>query len=132
MRPKTRTERLDHETMSVIRRLCDDYALKLSGYYDRSELNAPGDGRISYMGFLAAMAGAAVSPAQESRIARSLSQVRQALKKAKTKPVARSVIDDMREAFAAYEENPDVFEAGELSTLARIARRARDRARKSA
>lgn len=130
MRPKTRTERLDHETIGAIRRLCSDYSMKLSGYYDRSELNAPGDGRISYMGFLAVMAGGETAPAQEARIARSLSQVRQALKRAKVKPVARAVLDDLREAMTAYEKDPDVFAPSELSTIQRIARRARERARK--
>mgnify|MGYP003423692518 CR=1 FL=1 len=130
MKPKTRTERLDMETVGAIRRLCADYGLRLSGYYDVSGLNDPGEGRLAYMAFLAAMSGGEVTPETEARVARSLAVARQALRRAGRLPVMREVLANLRAVAEAYEESPEVFAAGELTTLRRVAARAAKRAAK--
>ena len=123
-RPTTRTEKLDMETVSLIKGLCAEFGILRSTYYEHSELNAPGEGQISYMGLLAAMNGGGVTPRQDARIARSLGQVRQALRKAGRLPVAKELPAQLKVALAAYEDDPDVFAPGELTTIRRILGRA--------
>lgn len=119
-RPTTRTEKLDMETVSLIKGLCAEFGILRSTYYEHSELNAPGEGQISYMGLLAAMNGGTVSPRQEARIARSIAQVRQALRKAGRLPIAKEMPAQLKAALAAYEEDPSVFGPGELTTIRRV------------
>jgi len=130
MKPKTRTEKLDMETVTDIKHLCADYHMRLSHYFERSNLNAPEEGCLSYMGFLAAMNGGDVTPEQEARIARSLAMVRQALRKEGRAPVMREVLENLKQVAKAYEDDPETFAPGELTTLRRIAARALKRAGK--
>lgn len=129
MKHKTRTEQLDMETVTDIKHLCSDYHMRLSHYFERSNLNAPEEGCLSYMGFLAAMNGGDVTPEQEARVARSLAMVRQSLRAAKRLPVMREVLDNLKQVAKAFEDDPDVFATGELTTLRRIAVRALERAK---
>lgn len=124
MKSKTRTEKVDMETITLIKLLCSDYGMRLSHYYDHSGLNAPGDGRLSYMAFLAAMAGGDVTPDQESRISRSLAQVRQSLRKVGKLPLMKELIMLMKKAAERYEDDPDTFDRGDISTLLLILRKA--------
>lgn len=119
-RPTTRTEKLDMETVSLIKGLCAEFGILRSTYYERSDLNAPGEGQISYTGLLAAMNGGGVTPRQEARVARSLGQVRQALRKAGRLPIAKALPAQLKSALAEYENDPDVFAPGELGTIRRV------------
>lgn len=127
-RPTTRTETLDMETVSFIKGLCAEFGILRSTYYDHSALNAPGEGQLSYMGLLAAMNGGSVTPEQEGCVARSVAHVRQALRKAGRAPVAKALPAQLKAALAAYEDDPDVFAPGELTTLRRILANAVSRA----
>lgn len=131
MKHKTRTEQLDMETVTSIKHLCADYHMRLSHYFEHSNLNAPEEGCLSYMGFLAAMNGGEVTPEQEARVARSLAMVRQSLRKAGRAPVMREVLDNLKQVAKHYEDDPDIFAPGELTTLRRIAARALGRAKKA-
>lgn len=126
-RPTTRTEKLDMETVSLIKGLCAEFGILRSTYYEHSELNAPGEGQLSYMALLAAMNGGSVTPEQEARVARSVAQVRQALRKAGRAPVVKALPAQLKAALAAYEDDPDVFAPGELTTIRRILARATSR-----
>lgn len=126
-RPTTRTEKLDMETISLIKGLCAEFGILRSTYYEHSELNAPGEGQISYMGLLAAMNGGTVTPRQEARVARSLGQVRQALRKAGRLPVVKALPAQLKSVLAEYENDPDVFAPGELTTIRRILKLATSR-----
>ena len=119
MRKKDRTEKLDMETTGSIRILSREYGMKLSGYYDRSQLNAPGDGRLSYMAFLAAMAGGDVHPDQEARVARSLAIVRQSLRASKVEPVVKG----LAKRLAALASKPGAVYAFDAGALAEIRRK---------
>ena len=123
-RPTLRTEKLDMETVSLIKALCAEYGIMRSIYYEHSELGAPGEGQLSYMSLLAAMGGGNVTPEQDGRIARSVSQVRAALRASGRLPLRKQVLSQLTAALAAWEEDPDVFVPGELSALRRIASRA--------
>lgn len=129
-RPKIRTENLDMETVVSIKRLCADYGMRLSHYYDHSNLNAPQDGHLSYLAFLAAVAGGTVTPEQEARVARSLGVVRSALRKLKRQPVMQELRAGLTTVAAVYEEDPAVFAPGELRTLRRVIGRALKRCAK--
>jgi hypothetical protein len=96
-------------------------------YYEHSNIGAPGDGALSYMGFLAAMNGGVVTPEQEARVARSVAQVRAALRKAGRDPLGKLLTAQLKATLAAYEDDPGVFAAGELSTLRRVLGRAWER-----
>ena len=126
-RPTLRTEKLDMETVSLIKALCAEYGIMRSIYYEHSELGAPGEGRLSYMSLLAAMGGGNVTPEQDGRIARSVSQVRAALRAGGRLPLRKQVLSQLTPALSAWEEDPDVFAPGELSALRRIASRAAGR-----
>lgn len=126
-RTTIRTEKLDLETVGLIKSLCAEFGIMRSIYYEHSDLGAPGDGQISYMGLLAAMNGGTVTPEQDARIARSVAQVRAALRKGGWEPL-RELPAKLKAALAAWEEDPGVFAPGELSTLRRIIRRAAGRA----
>lgn len=119
MRKKHRTEKLDMETVVAIRMLAREYGLKLSGYYDRSELNAPGDGRLSYMAFLAVMAGGDARPEQEARVARSLATVRQSLRASKTLPVVKGLARRLAAIAAIGPAAVDAFAPGGLGEIRR-------------
>ena len=126
-RPTTRTEKLDMETVSLIKGLCAEFGILRSIYYEHSELNAPGEGQISYMGLLAAMNGGSITPRQDARIARSVAQVRQALRKAGRAPLAKELSAQFKVALAAYEDDPDVFARGELTAIRRVLKLAMER-----
>lgn len=115
-----RTEQLDMETVGMVKSLCAEFGILRSVYYEHSNIGAPGEGALSYMGFLAAMNGGAVTPEQEARVARSVAQVRAALRKAGREPLAKMLPAQLKATFAAYEDDPDVFAPGELSTLRRV------------
>lgn len=115
------------ETISLIKGLCAEFGILRSTYYEHSELNAPGEGQLSYMGLLAAMNGGTVSPRQEARIARSVAQVRQSLRRAGHAPVSKETVTQLKAVLAEYEDNPDVFAPGELTTIRRILARATSR-----
>lgn len=119
-RPTMRTEQLDMETVGLVKGLCAELGILRSVYYEHSNIGAPGEGALSYMGFLAAMNGGVVTPEQEARIARSVSQVRAALRKAGREPLAKMLPAQLKAALAAYEDDPEVFAPGELSTLKRV------------
>ena len=119
-RPAIRTEQLDMETVGLVKGLCAEFGVLRSVYYEHSEIGAPGDGALSYMGFLAAMNGGPVTPEQEARIARSVAQVRAALRKAGREPLRKELPRRLNTIMAAYEHDPGVFAAGELSTLRRV------------
>ena len=119
-RPTMRTEQLDMETVGLVKGLCAEFGVLRSVYYEHSNMGAPGDGALSYMGFLAAMNGGVVSPEQEARIARSVAQVRAALRKAGREPLGRELVARLKAVMAAYEHDPEVFAPGELSTLRRV------------
>lgn len=119
-RPTMRTEQLDMETVGLVKGLCAEFGILRSVYYEHSNIGAPGEGALSYMGFLAAMNGGVVTPEQEARIARSVSQVRAALRKAGREPLAKMLPAQLKAALAAYEDDPEVFAPGELSTLKRV------------
>jgi hypothetical protein len=123
-RTAVRTETLDLETISMIKSLCAEFGIMRSIYYEHSDLGAPGDGQISYMGLLAAMNGGAVSPEQDARIARSVAQVRSALRKAGRAPLAKELPALLKALLAAYEDDPEIFGRKELSILKYTIRRA--------
>ena len=108
------------ETVGLVKGLCAEFGILRSVYYEHSNIGAPGDGALSYMGFLAAMNGGPVSPEQEARIARSVPQVRAALRKAGREPLAKMLPAQLKAALSAYEDDPEVFAPGELSTLRRV------------
>jgi len=112
------------ETVGLVKGLCAEFGVLLSVYYEHSNIGAPGDGALSYMGFLAAMNGGAVTPEQEARIARSVAQVRAALRKSGRESLAKMLPAQLKAVLAAYEDDPEVFAPGELSTLRRVLRRA--------
>ena len=126
-RPIVRTEKLDMETVVLIKELCAEFGIMRSTYYEHSHLGAPGGGQLSYMALLAAMGGGNVTPEQDGRITRSISQVRVALRNAGRLPLRKQVLSQLTAALTAWEEDPDVFAPGELSTLRRIAGRAAGR-----
>ncbi len=119
-RPTMRTEQLDMETVGLVKGLCAEFGVLRSVYYEHSNIGAPGDGALSYMGFLAAMNGGNVTPEQEARIARSVAQVRAALRKAGREPLHKELSGRLKTIMAAYEHDPEVFAPGELSTLRRV------------
>ena len=121
-RPTMRTEQLDMETVGLVKGLCAEFGILRSVYYEYSNIGAPGEGALSYMGFLAAMNGGVVTPEQEARIARSVPQVRAALRKAGREPQVEALPAQLQAALDAYEEDPDIFARGDLSTLRRILR----------
>jgi hypothetical protein len=123
-RPAIRTEQLDMETVGLVKGLCAEFGILRSVYYEHSNLGSPGDGALSYMGFLAAMNGGVVTPEQEARVARSVAQVRAALRKAGREPLGKLLTAQLKATLAAYEDDPGVFAAGELSTLRRVLGRA--------
>lgn len=129
MKHKTRTERLDMETVGSIKQLSADYGLLLSGYYDHSGLNAPGDGRMSYMAFLAAMGGGEVTPQQEARVARSLMQARQSLRKAGRAPIMKELLTDLAKIAKAYQDDPDILPRADLRGMLRVVAKAKARAK---
>ena len=119
-RPTIRTEMLDMETVGMVKSLCAEFGILRSIYYEHSNMGAPGEGTLSYMAFLRAMNGGSVTPEQEARIARSVAQVRSALRKAGLDSLTRLMPAQLKAVLAAYEENPDVFAPGELTTLRRV------------
>lgn len=121
MKKRTRTERLDMGTILAIKGLCASYHLLQSHYYELSELNHPGEeGRLSYMGFLAAMAGGPVSPQQDAAVARSLATVRQAMRQAGRKPVLRQLAGELAALAKAYDSDPGLLTRGDVTTLVRV------------
>jgi hypothetical protein len=119
-RPVIRTEQLDMETVGLVKGLCAEFGIMRSVYFEHSVMNAPGEGQLSYMGFLAAMNGGPVTPEQEARVARSVAQVRAALRKAGREPLHKELPGRLKAVMAAYEDDPEVFAPGELSTLRRV------------
>lgn len=126
-RPLIRTEQLDMETVSLVKGLCTEYGVLRSIYYEHSNMGAPGPGALSYMGFLRAMNGGVVTPEQEANVARSVAQVRTALRKAGHEPVGKLLQAQLKAALAAHAVDPDVFAPGELTILRRILGRANKR-----
>lgn len=119
-RPTIRTEHLDMETVGMVKSLCAEFGILRSIYYEHSNIGAPGDGALSYMTFLRAMNGGTVSPEQDARVARSVAQVRAALRKDGRDALAKQLPAQLKAALAAYEDDPGVFAPGELSTLRRV------------
>ena len=126
-RPTTRTEKLDMETVGLVKGLCAEFGILRSVYYEYSNIGAPGKGPLSYMSFLAAMNGGGVTPEQDARLAHSVPQVRAALRKAGREPLGRLLLAQLKAALAAYEDDPEVFAPGELTTIRRVLGRAVER-----
>ena len=121
--------RLDPEIEQNIRRLCQDYGIPATRYFELSNLNAPHHARpMSYARFAQAMAGLKIAEEHVDMLDASTRVVRDELVRQKIPKLTKLLTAQLRDALHAYEDDPDVLSKPELSALRRILNRAARRA----
>lgn len=117
--------RIELDTEQAIRRICREYGIPATRYFELSNLNSPHHPRaMSYSRFAQAMAGLPVAEEHIDMLDASTRVVRDALHRSKTPKLAAQLVDQLRTLLRAYDKDPDVFSKQELSALRRILRRA--------
>ena len=119
------TQRLELDTELSIRRICREFGIPATRFFELSDLNSPRHPRpLSYSRFAQAMAGMPISEEHNAVISRAVFMVRQELRRLGTKPVRVELIALTSAVLAAAEDDPDILPRKELNALRAILRRA--------